>query len=100
MEVTCNSVIPMDFDITPILTHYSCNCNGFYDVYISNISTITLPIHSHTILCELQPVVVENDVLRDGIDQKTSLEVEDKVNIESSALTETQIMEVSDLVNK
>ena len=98
MEATSNSAIPKDFDITPILTHYSCNSNGFYDVYISNITTRTLPIHPHTILCELQPVVVENNVLRDEIYQKTSLE--DKVNIESSALTETQIKEVRDLVNK
>ena len=98
MEATCNSAIPKDFGITPISTHYSSNSNGFYDVYISNVTTINLPIHPHTILCELQPVVVENDVLRDEIYQKTSLE--DKVNIENSALTETQIKEVRDLVNK
>ena len=67
MEATCNSAIPKNFDIIPILTHYSTNSNGFYEVNISNVTTRTLTIHPHTILCELQPVVVENDVLPDEI---------------------------------
>lgn len=57
---TKNSQIPADLDIEPTLITYDGKGNGTVQVRISNITTNTVTVNPHSLLCEVQQVTVQN----------------------------------------
>lgn len=63
LKNTHKSVIPQDLDISPSLVSYKYqNNNNNVEVKISNVTTTTVKIPIKTLLCEIQPVVIEEQV--------------------------------------
>ncbi|KAH3817068.1 hypothetical protein DPMN_118597 [Dreissena polymorpha] len=59
------SGLPDFVDITPGLVNYSYGKNGHIIVNVSNLTTNSVVIAPKTIICELQPVVIADDVLNE-----------------------------------
>lgn len=57
---TMNSKIPNDLDIEPILVTYDTQARDVIPVRISNITTNTVTVNPHSLLCEIQYVTVQN----------------------------------------
>ena len=57
---TKDSQIPTDLDIEPTLITYDGTGNGTVQVHISNITTNTVTVNPHSLLCEVQQVTVQN----------------------------------------
>ena len=56
------SHIPSDLDISPSLLSYRYHNTGPVDVHVSNLTTRTVVVQPHAILCEIHPVnIVDND---------------------------------------
>ncbi|VDI50633.1 Hypothetical predicted protein, partial [Mytilus galloprovincialis] len=60
LEATQKSVLTDDLDIAPTVITYNFKDTGIIKVNVSNITTRTVSVPPNAILCELQPVVVEN----------------------------------------
>ena len=58
VQPTKNSIIPSDLDITPSLLDYTYHQNGAIPVQVSNVTTQTVNISPHALLCEIQPVSI------------------------------------------
>jgi hypothetical protein len=59
-QPTKQSSIPLDLDITPTVVSYTYHNHETTDVHITNISTRTVSVSPHSILCELQPVHIQS----------------------------------------
>lgn len=62
LQETENSSIPSYIDITPAVIRYQYRKNGAIAVNLSNLTTNTINIAPRSILCELQPVKVADEV--------------------------------------
>lgn len=60
LQTTSKSKIPKDLYVSPVLISYHHRQNGVVPVHISNITTRTVTLTPHALLCEVQPVSVEN----------------------------------------
>ncbi len=55
-------VLPEYIDVTPSVIHYSYRKNGEICVNISNVTTQSLMISPRAVLCELQPLTIDESV--------------------------------------
>ncbi|VDI39634.1 Hypothetical predicted protein [Mytilus galloprovincialis] len=68
LHATHNSIVQDDLDIVPSLVTYdNNNKQDVIPVHISNITTRTVTIAPRSLLCELQPVVVQENNLMFGL---------------------------------
>lgn len=57
---TESSILPADMDIEPSLIDYNYQQNSLFHIKISNITTRTVTIPPNAIICELQPVHIQD----------------------------------------
>lgn len=88
-----DSIIPNDFDITPAVVHYTYGKNGIIAVQITNVTTSTFTIPPRTVLCELQPVLVDMNY-KITQSEKASDSPLDNISIESVGLSQDEIDKV------
>ncbi|MCU7801000.1 MAG: retroviral-like aspartic protease family protein, partial [gamma proteobacterium symbiont of Lucinoma myriamae] len=74
LQATTGSVLTNDLDVCPTLITYDGHGKGLVDVHVSNITTRTVNVQPNGLLCEIQPVQLE-----DGIDSKLG-QVSDSYN--------------------
>ncbi|XP_055956142.1 uncharacterized protein LOC130012366 [Patella vulgata] len=86
------SSISSDLDVSPSIMMYDYNNTDYISVNVSNVSTNTIVISPKAIVCELQPVNIEdNEVTSDG----SNASVLNKVEIDESDLSEEEIIQDS-----
>lgn len=88
-----DSRIPNDFDITPAVVHYTYGKNGIIAVQTTNVTTSTFTIPPRTVLCELQPVLVDMNY-KITQSEKASDSPLDNISIESVGLSQDEIDKV------
>ena len=59
LQSTSGSVIPTDFDIAPSVVNYDYNGDKRVDVNIANVTTRSIKVTPRSLLCEIQPVTIE-----------------------------------------
>lgn len=94
-ECLVNSLI----DITPSVIQYVYKHNGEITVNISNLSTQTVSIPPRAIVCELQPVKVDDAVFHKLEQTETESKIFDQIHIEST-LTEEENTQLNELLQK
>lgn len=60
LQTSASSVIPSDINITPILVSSDAREDMRINVHISKVTTRTVSVHPREIMCELQPVRIED----------------------------------------
>ena len=60
LQPTNGSIIPHDLEITPSVTDYTYPAKDIVEVNIDNITTRTVQIPPRALLCEIQPVSIED----------------------------------------
>jgi hypothetical protein len=91
LQPTRSSHIPEDIDVEPSVVLYRHKQTGPVTVRISNITTRTVLIPPRAVLCELQPVTVEeslSDTLRTDVPETVPLL--DQVTIDGADLSREQ----------
>lgn len=91
LQPTFNSVLTDDLDISPSLVTYQGKGKGFVDVTISNCSTRTVTIPPKSIVCEVQPVTIEESTLFCIENSGKASEILDQVNIPSNIDSDSKI---------
>lgn len=91
------SIVPSDFDITPAVIQYTYGNNGIIAVQITNVTTSTFTIPPRTVLCELQPVLVDMNYKITKA-ENVSDSLLDNVSIESVGLSQDEIDKVRKLL--
>ena len=79
IQATPRSAIPFDLDIAPSLVTYQCDSNDVIPITISNVSTRTVNINPRALLCELQPVSIEetqSPTISDAINTLLDFDIE------------------------
>ncbi|KAL5010640.1 hypothetical protein ScPMuIL_012945 [Solemya velum] len=95
---TKGAVIPDDVDITPALVPYKYGERQKVSVQITNISTRTVTIQPKALLCELQPVTIEN-VQKVKNDITSAEDIAEKVSICRERLTPDEEKRAKYLLN-
>jgi len=86
-------------DVEPSVINYRFRKNGEVFVNLSNLTTQTVTIAPRTVLCELQPVTIEDDVFKKNEEQQKREQVLADLNIdEDQILTDEQRQELRDLM--
>ena len=88
LQATNGSVLPQDLDISPTLVSYRYQDNDVVDVNISNITTRTVRIPPKALICELQPVLIED--IQPHTDLPPGDQVIDLLKISTTNLTQDQ----------
>jgi hypothetical protein len=88
--------VPTDLDIEPTLITYNGTGNGKVHVHISNITTKTVTINRHSLLCEVQQVTVRNFPAL-TVPSETS-DVLSKIDLPRDGLDEDQLQKVHTLL--
>lgn len=89
LQETSDSNIPDFIDVTPAVIQYKYRRNDELKVNLSNLTTSTIVISPKCILCELQPVVVTDEVF-DNIEKDQKMEeVFQKLNIDEQKVLDT-----------
>ena len=71
LQATAKSPIPTDLDVTPVLVTYDYSKTHTVPVHISNVTTRTVTVNPRALLCELQPVSIqERQLLHDVSDSE------------------------------
>ena len=71
LQATAKSPIPTDLDVTPVLVTYDYSKTHTVPVHISNVTTRTVTVNPRALLCELQPVTIqERQLLHDVSDSE------------------------------
>ena len=63
VQATNNFVIPSDLEIVPSVFNFEYPCKDVIDINIENITTRTVQIQPRAIICEIQPVTIEDERL-------------------------------------
>ncbi|KAK3108916.1 hypothetical protein FSP39_018571 [Pinctada imbricata] len=98
LQPTPQSVIPTDLDIEPTIINYTYPVNNLVQVHIDNVTTLTVQIPPRAILCEVQPVTMEDVNICKGAQVTDNLL--DLVQIEKEYLTPDQLEEGKNLLRK
>lgn len=95
LQETEDSQLPEFIEISPSVTQFVYQKNGEIRVNLSNLSSNTVTISPRAILCELQPVTVDNTVFN-NIENSNSYNIFENVHIETNLSREqnTQIREL------
>ena len=107
LQATANSMIPSDLDIVPALVDYRYPANHLIRVDIDNITTRTVRIQPRAILCELHPVVIEEDydvsISQSAQPSKNVLDlvtIEDDISHTEEQLGKQLILDYDDVFSK
>ena len=107
LQATVNSMIPSDLDIVPALVDYRYPANHLIRVDIDNITTRTVRIQPRAILCELHPVVIEEDydvsISQSAQPSKNVLDlvtIEDDISHTEEQLGKQLILDYDDVFSK
>jgi len=95
---TKGATIPDDVDITPALVPYKYGHHQKFCVQITNISTRTVTIQPRALLCELQPVTIEN--VHQLESDAPADDLTEIVNICTESLTHEELHRVKHLINR
>ena len=95
---TDNSTLTPDLDITPSLIDYNYKQNKPIKVEVSNVTTRTINIPPHAILCEIQPVTIQQNKTKDKDDFSTPLL--EQVKIDTDNLTSDELQKGKDLITE
>lgn len=98
LQPTANSRIPSDLDITPSVVPYHYERNYTVKVHVTNLSTATATIQPIAILCEIQPVTVEDISTEVPLDPATA--VLDKVEVCTDDLSDDEISQGRQLLEQ
>ena len=93
-----DSSLPDFIDITPTVINYNFKSNGEVDVCCSNLTTNSVTISPKAVLCEVQPVTVDESVF-ERIETEASKKIFQQVHIDSR-LTPEQNDKVESLLRK
>lgn len=93
-----DSSLPDFIDITPTVIQYSFKSNSQVNVCCSNLTTNSVTISPKAILCEVQPVTVDESVF-ERIEKESSKKIFEEVHIDSR-LTPEQNDKVESLLRK
>ena len=96
IQPTKRSSIPLDLDITPTVVSYTYHNHETTDVHITNISTRTVSISPHSILCELQPVHIQS-IQKYEEEAESDMDTSE-LTICTDGLTECQINKGKELI--
>ena len=98
IHTTKNSAIPDDLDLTPALVTYRYRGSGVVKVQVTNVSTRTVTVPSKAIICELQPVNIEDVSQVDNDD--VAEDVLEKVEISTDNLSAPELQQGKDFLSK
>ena len=93
-----DSSLPDFIDITPTVIQYSYKANGEVNVNCSNLTTNSVTVSPKAILCEVQPVRVDESVF-EKMEKEASKKIFEEVHIDSK-LTSEQNDQVESLLRK
>lgn len=85
VSITEGSIVPSDLDISPSLIEYRYQQCKEIRVNISNVTTRTVNIPPHALICELQPVTIQNTQSAD--DKEFSQPLLEQIKFDISNLT-------------
>lgn len=102
---TKNSVIPSDLDLSPSLIEYKFHQNHDTSVDISNVTTRTVNIQPHALLCEIQPISIQDNIGSENLEFTPPLLEQVKVSIDNLTTQELEkgkqlIRDYSDIFSK
>lgn len=102
IQPTKNSLIPGDIDITSTVVPYTYGETKAIDVHFTNVSTRTIAVPPCAILCELQPVSIENieRYEEEDIKDTDTLTLEEGVTLCTDGLTLEEIDQGKQLISK
>ena len=98
LQSTPKSRIPSDLDISPSVITYDHSDRSVVPVVISNITTRTVTVNPHELLCELQPVTVQHLPVTCDTELSHSSDVTDDIVLPAETLTLRQMDEVQVLL--
>ena len=98
LQATPRSKIPTDVDISPVIFTYSHDDKVNLPVLINNISTRTVTLYPHELICEVQPVSVQE--LPPSDDKVHATDVIKDVILPHDDLAQSEIHEVHDLLHE
>ena len=84
-------------DIALTLVNFQSKRTGFVDVHLSNITTQTVVIPPHAVLCELQPVTLASGEEREEAAEELKSYM-DKIHISSEVLTAHEVQRLEALL--
>ena len=92
LQSTSGSIIPADLEITPSVTDYNYPVRNLVEVHIDNVTTRTVQIPPKALLCEIQPVNIEDTgVSSTHTDVPPRKELLDLVTIDEEYLTPEEL---------
>ena len=99
LHESLDSSLPNNIDITPEVINYEHGKNKVVNVTISNVTTNSVVISPKTILCELQPVKVED--IEDHVESVQDHEILKQIHIETNKkLDPYQLRNINNLLLK
>ena len=98
LHATSDSAIPSDLDIEPTVIDYSYPAQSLVEVCVDNVTTRTVQIAPRSVLCEVQPVTIEDTNICKGAQASDS--ILDTVTMERDTLTFAQMEKGEKLIEK
>ena len=98
LHATSNSAIPNDLDIVPSVVTYDQDKPHTIPVHISNITTRTVTIAPKAVLCELQPVSVQQERVKPN--DEVIGDIFKEINIPNDTLTADELIRGKNLIQK
>ena len=97
LQATNKSAVPTDLDISPSLIAFEPGTKQFVDVHVSNITTRTVVIQPKAVLCEIQPVTIEENPKPENntVDFSSLLS---QMDIEDKTVTQKQLEDGIDVI--
>jgi hypothetical protein len=89
-----NSSLPSYLDITPGVIDYHYNKNRPIHVSLSNLTTHSVVISPRSVLCELQPIKIEENLMKDIQQQDDVKNIMEKITIDDNKKLTEQIQEL------
>ena len=91
LQSTSGSAIPSDLEITPAVTDYRYPVKNLVEVCIDNVTTRTVQIPPKALLCEIQPVSIEDPNVSTSQSTTQSKSLLDLVTIDEDHLTSEEL---------
>ena len=96
LQPTCSSYLPSDLDVSPSLISYEYAHHETVPVHITNVTTRTVTVPPRALLCEVQPVSIED--MSETFGTTKPFDVLEEVDVDKSTLSEDQIADSYDLI--
>jgi transposase InsO family protein len=97
VQATPNSTLTDDLDVTPTILPYRYRQNGLLNVHVTNVSARIVSIPPGALLCELQPVTIEDVSTQQEKEGQTFLE---EIDICKEELTDSQLQDGLNLLKR